>query len=142
MAHAMVAPAREEKNQTMSTKSFALVVVFSVLCGSCASSLFPKKVECCERTAKCCYGQMCCLPRYAKASGHEPKAFTPEAPVVYGAAQDLEPRPGEAIVKPGLLARLFPFLREDEPQPPKGGQKPPTEQPPEDKGFFSRLWPF
>lgn len=142
MAHAMVAPVLEEKNRTMGTKSFALVVVFSVLCGSCGVSLFPKKVECCEQTAKCCYGQMCCLPRYAKAAGREPKAFTPEAPVVYGAAQDLEPRPGETIVRPGLIARLFPFLREDEPQQPKGGQKPTPAQSQEEEGFFDRLWPF
>ena len=137
---------------------YPLVLLSILLCGACSYLSSPKKVECCENKAACCYGQMCCLPRYAKAAGVEPKVFTPEVPV-YGAWQDLEPPPGGVIVKPGLLARLNPFKRAEEEQKPQEQpqrQAQPQVQPQdeqakqdthkeeqkEDKGFLGRLWPF
>lgn len=120
-------------------KSFFLVV-FCALCGSCSWMFPPKKVECCEKTAACCYEHICCLPRYAKAAGREPKPFTPEVPT-YGTAQDLEPQPGETITKPGLLSRFNPFGGvEDEQQRTNGAE--PTQEENEDTGFFDRLLPF
>lgn len=112
----------------------------SVFASSSCAWLFPaKKVECCERTAACCYEQMCCLPRYARAAGREPKPFTPEAPV-YGTAQELDPKPGETMTKPGLLSRLNPFGRSGDEQPSEEGSA--AEEEKEDKGFLERLLPF
>jgi hypothetical protein len=129
-------------------RKLSLLLLCSIVCGSCSRLFPPKKVECCEKKAACCYEQMCCLPRYAKGAGVEPKAFTPEVPV-YGTAQDLEPPPGGVIVKPGLFARLNPFRRAEEEQKPQdqsqdehSKQDPSTEERKEDTGFFGRLLPF
>jgi len=125
-----------------------LLLLLSILCGSCSRLFPPKKVECCEKTAACCYEQMCCLPRYAKNAGLEPKPFTTNVPV-YGTSQDLEPPPGAVIVKPGLLARWNPFRRsedaqkpQEQPQDEQAKQDSATEGKKEDRGFFGRLLPF
>src|SRR5436309_15568641 len=96
-------------------RKLSLLLLLGILCISCSRLFSPKKVECCEKKAACCYEQMCCLPRYAKSAGVEPKAFTPEVPV-YGTSQDLEPPPGAVIVKPGLFDRLTPFGSAEEEQ--------------------------
>ena len=127
-----------------------------LVCGACSYLFSPKKVECCENKAACCYEQICCLPRYAKAAGVEPKVFTPDVQT-YGVWQDLEPPPGSVIVKRGWLARFNPFPSSEEEQKPQP-QPQPQLQPPsqdeqapqdtakaeqkEDKGFLGRLWPF
>lgn len=128
---------------------YPLFLLSILICGAC-SYLFPaKKVECCENKAACCYDQLCCLPRYAKGAGVEPKVFTPDTPT-YGAWQDLEPPPGSVIVKRGWLARFNPFAGDEEevkPPPPQpqdgqaklGGEEQEKE---EDKGFLGRLWPL
>jgi len=125
-------------------KKWTLFLLLSILCSTCSYLSSPKKVECCEKKAKCCYDQMCCLPRYAKAAGVEPKAFTPEVPV-YGTAQDLEPPPGPPPQKPSFLSRLNPFGGSEGEQNPQGSSSATKESPQEDKeegGFFSKLWPF
>src|SRR5262245_17687276 len=135
---------------------YPLFLIGILLCGAC-SYLFPsREVECCENKAACCYGQICCLPRYAKDAGVEPKVFTPEVPV-YGAWQDLTPPPGAVIVKKGWLARHNPFGSSEEEQKPQAQPQPQAqaqvpdqqaqqetnqEEPKEDKGFLGRLWPF
>ncbi|MCS6924595.1 MAG: hypothetical protein NZ578_01715 [Candidatus Binatia bacterium] len=114
----------------------------SAFASSSCSWLFPpKKVECCEKVAPCCYEQMCCLPRYTRAAGKEPKPFTPEAPV-YGTAQELDPKPGETITKPGLLSRLNPFGRSEDEQPSQAESTADAEEEKDDKGFLERLLPF
>ena len=85
---------------------YPLFLLSILLFGACSYLSSPKKVECCESKATCCYGQMCCLPRYATAAGVEPKVFTPEVPV-YGAWQDLTPPPGAVIIKRGWLAQII-----------------------------------
>jgi hypothetical protein len=140
---------------------YPLFLVGILLCGACSYLFPPKKVECCEHKAACCYGQICCLPRYAKDAGVEPKVFTPEVPV-YGAWQDLTPPPGAVIVKKGWLARYNPFGSSEEEQKPQPQRQPQAqapdqqtpapdqqaqqetnkEEPKEDKGFLGRLWPF
>jgi hypothetical protein len=137
---------------------YPLFLLSILLFGACSYLSSPKKVECCENKAACCYGQICCLPRYAKAAGVEPKGFTPEVPV-YGAWQDLTPPPGAVIIKRGWLARHNPFGGSEEEQktqalPPPQAQaqvQPPDQQAQqdtskegqkEDKGFLGRLWPF
>lgn len=84
---------------------------------------------------------MCCLPRYARAAGREPKPFTPEAPV-YGTAQEFDPKPGETITKPGLLSRLNPFGGSEDEQSSQEGHAADAEEEKDDKGFFERLLPF
>lgn len=128
-------------------KKLCLLVLLSVLCSSCSRLFGPKKVECCEKTAACCYEQMCCLPRYALNAGLEPKTFTPEVPV-YGVSQDLEPAPGEVVVKPTFFSRFNPFARSDD-RPPQGqaqdgrSTQGSSSGPPKSKGIFGRwLWPF
>src|SRR5215813_1467824 len=141
------------------TTLYSLFLLSILLFGACSYFSSPKKVECCENKAACCYGQMCCLPRYATAAGAEPKVFTPEVPV-YGAWQDLTPPPGAVIVKRGWLARFNPFGGSDEEQKPQAPPPPPQTQAQvqpqdqqaqpdpgkdgqkEDKGFLGRLWPF
>ncbi|MGH7962685.1 MAG: hypothetical protein ACRERD_12805 [Candidatus Binatia bacterium] len=129
-------------------KKLYVLLLLSVLGGACSRWLFPQKVQCCEEKAACCHEQMCCLPRYAKAAGREPKAFTPEAPVVYGLAQDLEPKPGETITKPGLLSRLFSFGGDEDKKSQEQSetegteQSAATEEPEEEQGFFRSLLPF
>ena len=140
---------------------YPLFLLSILLCGACSYLFPPRTVECCEHKAACCYGQICCLPRYAKDAGVEPKVFTPEVPV-YGAWQDLTPPPGAVIVKKGWLARHNPFgSSEEEPQPQpqpqpqaqvpdqpaqvpdqQARQETNKEEPKEDKGFLGRLWPF
>ncbi|MBI3301412.1 MAG: hypothetical protein HYZ72_04945 [Deltaproteobacteria bacterium] len=127
---------------------YPLLPLSLLLVGACSWLFSPKKVECCEKKAACCYEQMCCLPRYAKAAGLEPKPFTTDVPV-YGTAQDLEPPPGAVIVKPGLLARWNPFRRSEDEQKPQGQpqdeqakQDTAKEEKKEDKGFLGRLLPF
>jgi len=142
---------------------YPLFLLSILLFGACSYLSSPKKVECCENKAACCYGQICCLPRYAKAAGVEPKVFTPEVPV-YGAWQDLTPPPGAVIIKRGWLARHNPFGgSEEEPKPqeqpqPQAQVQAPAAQAPaqdqqakqetskeeqkEDKSFLGRLWPF
>lgn len=130
-------------------KLYVLLLLLGLLGSACSRWLFPQKVECCEKKASCCHEQMCCLPRYARAAGHEPKAFTPEAPVVYGLARDLEPKHGETITKPGLLSRLNPFgSAEEEKKSQNKSKSEDTEQDAsaeeqkEEQGFFRRLLPF
>jgi hypothetical protein len=114
----------------------------AVFASSSCSWLFPpKRVECCEKTAACCYEQMCCLPRYAKAAGQEPKPFTTDVPL-YGTAQDLEPKPGETITKPGLLSRLNPFAGDDGERPAEDDDAAEAGKERDEKGFFDRLLPF
>ncbi len=137
---------------------YPLFLLSILLFGACSYLSSPKKVECCENKAACCYGQICCLPRYAKAAGVEPKVFTPEVPT-YGAWKDLEPPPGGVIVKRGWLARHNPFGSSEEeekpqaqPQPQAQAQAQPQDEQAkqdtakaeqkEDKGFLGRLWPF
>jgi hypothetical protein len=101
-------------------------------------------VECCEQKAACCFDQMCCLPRYAKAAGVQPKPFTPEVPV-YSSAQSLEPLPGETVKKSSWYDRYNPFKGDEgnrsTPSPtPQTAAKESTED--EDDGFWGRLWPF
>ena len=129
-------------------RKLSLLLLFTIVCGSCSRLYSPKKVECCEKKAACCYEQMCCLPRYAKDVGVEPKTFTPEVPV-YGTSQDLEPPPGPPITKPGLFTRFNPFRRSEEEQKPQDQsqdehtkQDTSTEEKEEDRGFFGRLLPF
>jgi len=126
---------------------YPLFLVSILICGACSYLLPAKKVECCENTAACCYEQMCCLPRYAKAAGVEPKVFTPDTPT-YGAWQDLEPPPGSVIVKRTWLGRLNPFgSSEEEPKSQPRSQdeqaaQQDTSKPEGDKGFLGGLWPF
>ena len=133
---------------------YPLFLVGILLCGACSYFLPAKKVECCENKAACCYDQMCCLPRYARGAGVEPKVFTPEVPV-YGAWQDLTPPPGAVIVRKGWFARHNPFGSSEEEQRPQEQPQPQVqaqdqqakqdtdkEEPKEDKGFLGRLWPF
>jgi hypothetical protein len=120
-----------------------LLVWVSVLCGACSYILPAKKVECCEQAAACCHEQVCCLPRYARAAGKDPKAFTTDIPT-YGTAQDLEPTEGETIVKLGLLARWNPFGSagsepEKTPEPKTEEQAEKTD---EEGGLLDWLWPF
>jgi hypothetical protein len=137
---------RSREKRPMKMKKLSYLVIFwsfgvMVFASSSCSWLFSaKKVECCEKTAACCYEQMCCLPRYVKAAGQEPKPFTPEVSV-YGRAEDFEPQPGETITKPGLLSRWNPFASSDDNQP-QAQQEPSPEEPTEEKGFFGRLLPF
>ncbi len=128
-------------------RKLTLLLLAGVLLSGCSRLFSAKKVECCEKKAACCYEQMCCLPRYARAAGVEPKPFTTSVPV-YGTAQELEPPPGAVIVKPGLFARLNPFRRaaaeqktQAEPEKDSASQDGATGQ--EDEGgFFGRLFPF
>jgi hypothetical protein len=130
-------------------KNVPPLLLLFVLCSSCSYILPPKKVECCEQKAACCYDQMCCLPRYAKAAGVEPKAFTPETPS-YASAEDLQPPPGAKVDKPGWLSRLNPYpwlTEEQEAAAAKKGQEKSQEAPSEPsedekQSFWSRLWPF
>jgi len=132
---------------TVSMKKLYLLLLLCLLASACSRWLFPQKVQCCEAKAACCHTQMCCLPRYAQAAGKEPKDFTPETPVVYGLARDLEPKPGETITKPGLLSRFNPFgssegEKAQEKSDEGGEQKASAEDKGEEKGFFRRLLPF
>jgi hypothetical protein len=125
-------------------KKCTLFLLLTLLCSACSYLSRTKKVECCEKKAKCCYAEMCCLPRYAKAAGVEPKSFTPEVPV-YGTAQDLEPPPGPPPEKPSFFSHLNPFGGSGEEQNPQGQSSATKEPPPEHReegGFFSKLWPF
>ncbi len=129
---------------------YPLFLLSILLCGACSYFLSAKKVECCENKAACCFDQMCCLPRYAKAAGAEPKVFTFDTPA-YGTWQDLEPPPGSVIIKRGWLSRFNPFSSDEEEQKPRPQPQPqdaqakqdtnPAEQE-EDGGFLGRLWPF
>lgn len=144
----MVAPAFFAERPKIRMKKLYLLLLLCLLGGACSRWLFPQKVQCCEEKASCCHDQMCCLPRYAKAAGQEPKAFTPETPVVYGLSRDLEPKPGETITKPGLLSRFNPFgSSEDEKAQEQSAsegseQQVSAEEKEEEKGFFRRLLPF
>jgi len=141
---------------------YPLFLVSILVFGACSYILPAKKVECCENKAGCCYDQLCCLPRYAKNAGVEPKVFTPEVRT-YGAWQDLEPPPGDVIVKRGWLSRFNPFddsldkprsqpqpqPEDQQAQPDQPAQQAQQEQPEgssetddEDVGFLGRLWPF
>jgi hypothetical protein len=145
---------------------YPLILVSILVIGACSYILPAKKVECCESKAACCFDQMCCLPRYAKNAGVEPKVFTPEVPT-YGAWQDLEPPPGDVIVKRGWLSRFNPFADSlDEPRErPQPQPKEPSDQSAQadqpdqqtadagdqsadagndddESGFLGRLWPF
>lgn len=146
---------------------YPLILVSILVIGACSYILPAKKVECCESKSACCFDQMCCLPRYAKNAGVEPKVFTPEVPT-YGAWQDLEPPPGDVIVKRGWLSRFNPFADSldeprERPQPQPQAQSDQSGQPDQpnqpdqqtadagdqpaddgddDDGFLGRLWPF
>gem|GEM_PF-4926791 len=132
--------------------SWLLLLVFA-LCSSCSYIFPPKKVECCEEKAACCYGQMCCLPRYAKAAGVEPKAFTPETQS-YASAEDLQPPPGSRVDKPSWLSRFnpYPWLTEEREEREAAAAKKRQEKSQatssqdkdkdEEQSFWSRLWPF
>jgi hypothetical protein len=123
-----------------------LLFLLFVLCSSCSYVTPAKKVACCEEKAACCYDQMCCLPRYAKAAGVEPKAFTPETPS-YASAEDLQPPPGSTVDKPTWLSRFnpYPWLSEERAasSSSKGQDKPKeSASTEEDESFWGRLWPF
>jgi hypothetical protein len=79
---------------------------------------------------------MCCLPRYAKAAGVEPKAFTPEVPV-YSSVQDVEPPPGATMEKKGWFARLNPFEGSE-----MGSSSTASSGESSDDSFWGNLWPF
>jgi hypothetical protein len=124
-----------------------LFVALCVLSSSCSYIMPPKKVACCEQKAACCYDQMCCLPRYAKAAGVEPKAFTPESPN-YASAEDLVPPPGSVVEKPKWYSRFnpYPWLTEERAE---AAAKKKLENPQEaskneetKESFWGRLWPF
>ena len=94
-------------------KCYVLALITSLTLSSCTTWIFGKKeVECCEQQAACCYEQMCCLVRYAKAAGREPKVFTPEVPV-YARPEDLEPEEGDVIIEPGFFSRWNPFASKE-----------------------------
>lgn len=123
-----------------------LLALMFVWCSACSYITPPKKVECCEQKAACCYDQMCCLPRYASAAGVQPKAFTPETPS-YASAEDLQPPPGATVDKPTWLSRLnpYPWLAEEKAASSSSkGQEKPQESVSKDEGesFWGRLWPF
>jgi len=125
-------------------KILVRLLVAILLCSACSYIIPPRKVECCEQKAACCFDQMCCLPRYAKAAGVEPKVFTPEVPV-YSSAQSLDPLPGETIDKPGWFDRFNPFKGEagkssPSSPAPQTAAKESTED--EGDGFWGNLWPF
>lgn len=128
---------------------YPLLLIVLLLAGACSYIFPPRKVECCENKAACCFDQMCCLPRYAKAAGVEPKPFTTNIPT-YGTAQaqDLEPPPGAVIIKKGWLARINPFGTSDELRKPaeqptdRQASVDTSDQKKEDKGFLGNLWPF
>ena len=124
-------------------KIFVSLLLVAFLCNSCSYVMPPRKVECCEKKAACCHGQMCCLPRYAKAAGVEPRAFTPEVPV-YSSAQDVEPAPGEMVEKPTWFSRLNPFKgsgSSESSSPPPPSPSASAEESPDDN-FWGNLWPF
>ena len=127
---------------------YPLLLLALLLAGACSYIFPPRKVECCENRAACCFDQMCCLPRYAEAAGVEMKPFTTNIPT-YGVAreQDLEPPPGSVIIKKGWLARWNPFGSSDDaytpreqPQDAQSGSN--SEQQEENTGLWGRLWPF
>ncbi|HXG18876.1 MAG TPA: hypothetical protein VNN62_07370 [Methylomirabilota bacterium] len=125
---------------------YPLLLITLLLAGACSYIFPPKKVECCENKAGCCFEEMCCLPRYALAAGKEPKPFTTNIPT-YGVAreEDLQPPPGAVIVKKGWLARWNPFGSDESEQKPREQPSPQDKQASadkEDKGFWGRLWPF
>jgi hypothetical protein len=94
--------------------------------------------------AACCFEQMCCLPRYAKAAGVEPKAFTPEVPV-YSSTQSLDPLPGETVKKSGWFDQYNPFKGDEgKSSPPSPAPQTASQESPKDEGegFWGRLWPF
>ena len=127
-------------------KNPPLLFVVLMLCSSCSYISPPKKVECCEHKAACCYDQMCCLPRYAMAAGAQPKAFTPETQS-YASADDLQPPSGATVDKPSWLSRFnpYPWMAEERAasSSSKGQEKPKeSASKEEDKGFWGRLWPF
>jgi hypothetical protein len=129
---------------------YPLALCALLFAGACSYLFPPRAVECCENKAACCFDQMCCLPRYAKAAGVEPKPFTTNIPV-YNAArqQDLEPPPGAVIVKKGWLAQWNPFGGADE-RPQVQTQQPSQQnatasasaEQKEEPGFWSRWNPF
>lgn len=133
------------KSQSKGMKTFLRFLVAALLCSACSYILPPRKVECCENKAACCHEQMCCLPRYAKAAGLEPKTFTPEVPV-YSSTQDLEPSPGETLDKPGWFARLNPFKGSDKSASDKSesssSSQSASSEKSSDDGFWGKLWPF
>src|SRR5262245_55897265 len=107
---------------------YPLLLLSLLLAGACSYIFPPRKVDCCENKAACCFDQLCCLPRYAVAAGKEPKPFTTNIPT-YGTArlEDLEPPPGEVVVKKGWLSRWLPFGDSDaESKPREQPQAKPT----------------
>ena len=121
-------------------KTWYLLIVVVLFLGSCSRIFGAKKVECCEKVAACCYEEMCCLPRYAKAAGIEPKVFTPTVPV-YGKPEDFEPAPGETITKPGFFTRFNPF-RSPADSSAQDTESEPTGDDEKEGGFFDWLSPF
>ena len=94
-------------------KWYLLALITSLTMSSCTKLIFGgKEVECCEQQAQCCHEEMCCLVRYAKAAGKEPKVFTPEIPV-YARPEDLEPEEGDLIIEPGFISRWNPFASKE-----------------------------
>src|SRR5262245_6566552 len=134
---------------------YPIFLVTLLICGACSYLLPAKKVECCENKAACCFEQACCLPRYAKAAGVEPKPFTTDVPV-YGTArdEDLQPAQGEVVVKPTWLSRLNPFSSTEDQKPKvqtpsepakqdeSGRQAPSQDAATEEKKEEKGLWPF
>ncbi len=125
---------------------YPLLLLSLLLAGACSYIFPPRKVECCENKASCCFEQMCCLPRYAVAAGKEPKPFTTNVPT-YGTArpEDLEPPPGAVVVKKGWLARWMPFGLGDDQKPrelPPEKPKDSDSEQKEEKSVWGRLWPF
>ena len=126
---------------------YPLLLISLLLAGACSYIFPPRRVECCENKAACCFDQMCCLPRYAKEAGVEPKPFTTNIPT-YGVAreQDLEPPPGSVVIKKGWLARWNPFGSSYDAYPPpertQDTQSSDGSEQKENKGLWGRLWPF
>lgn len=120
-------------------KTFLRFLVAALLCSACSYIMPPRKVECCEKKAACCHGQMCCLPRYADAAGVQQQTFTPEVPV-YSSAQDVEPPPGATIEKKGWFARLNPFEGSDVGSSSSASSSDKGSS--DDDSFWGNLWPF
>ena len=123
-------------------KILARLLVSILLCSACSYIIPPRKVACCEKKAPCCFEQMCCLPRYAKAAGAEPKAFTPEVPV-YSSAEGLDPLPGQTIDKSRWFDRFNPFKGSEEKR--TSSSQTPTDtakKSADNDGFWGNLWPF
>jgi hypothetical protein len=122
-------------------KTLVRFLVAALLCSACSYIIPPRKVECCEKKASCCHGQICCLPRYAKAAGIEQKTFTPEVPV-YSSTQDVEPPPGATLEKKGWFARLNPFEGSESGSSSSASSPSTSSEKSSNDSSWGNLWPF